>query len=279
MKMAINAARTRLQQLNDNDQTLKVFMAPEFYFRGAGGAYTPDVVSDIVEEMKKDAGDIHGTGHPLFEHWLFIFGTAVCAFEVEGDKAEIHNVALIQKEDDVYTVAKELIAQDDYKKEKGQKVVTLSVKKKKKQLQAIPPQGSSTSGIKSKFDDERMGGCIFTVDGITFGLEVCLDHTTTGRTGQQGGRLAGQCESIQVLLVPSCGEVIGSAGMYCKPNGICFNVNGKHESQGKWNWKMSAEVRVRDKSAGAPKQDIPYTQEGIDGSLGFFGPFDLPPRG
>jgi hypothetical protein len=276
MKRAINKARDSLQNRGDNESTLKVFMAPEFYFRGAGGAYSSDVVFDIVEEMMKGDNDPYGTKHANFKDWLFIFGTAVCAFEHEtGLAAEIHNVALIQKEDDVFTVAKEFISGVDYQKNSQGKVeVTVSDNDgAKKKLPVTPPQGSSQC-IGSRFDDERMGGCIFTVDGITFGLEVCMDHAAShGQAGQ--GRLSNQCESIQVLLIPSWGMSIGT-GMYCKPNGIVFNVDGRQITGGP---QPSAEVRVRDMTPDAPKPETPYTPLDIDGSISFFGPFALPPKG
>jgi hypothetical protein len=157
-------------------------------------------------------------------------------------------------------------------------VVNISVGKKsskKRQLKAIEPQGSSKSVIKSRFNDERMGGCIFTVDGITFGLEVCVDHAQR--------RLANQCGSIQVLLIPAYGQQIyaGDAsdnlqGMYCKPKGIVFNVDGQSDTIK--DAAATAEVQIRDGTA-AKQAIADIRPSGIDGSLAFFGPFQLPPKG
>ena len=40
------------QGIADDNRTLKIFMAPEFYFRGKNGAYTPDIVSAIIPHMR-----------------------------------------------------------------------------------------------------------------------------------------------------------------------------------------------------------------------------------
>lgn len=69
------------------------------------------------------------------------------------------------------------------------------------------------------------GGSIFTMDGITFGLEVCLDHleeklvnyfATTAKPGDP---------QIQVQLIPSCGMSIKPPSRKCVPDGIIFNVD------------------------------------------------------
>jgi len=62
----------------------------------------------------------------------------------------------------------------------------------------------------SRFSDERMGGAIFEMDGIRFGLEICLDHAQN--------RLAG-ASNIQIQLVPSAGMqwqqyAVGPGGLY-----------------------------------------------------------------
>src|SRR5262249_13030788 len=81
---------------------------------------------------------------------------------------------------------------------------------------------TSASNVSTKFTDERMGGCIFTVDGVTVGLEVCLDHAAT-TSSNTSGRL-NHAANIQVQLIPSAGMTIGS--LRAVPGGIVFNVDG-----------------------------------------------------
>lgn len=66
-----------------NDDTLKIFLAPEFYFRGRNGAY-----EFIDEEKEDDRGGCSDICHILkglesmvaqkrFDNWLFLFGTVI----------------------------------------------------------------------------------------------------------------------------------------------------------------------------------------------------------
>ena len=63
---------------------------------------------------------------------------------------------------------------------------------------------------------------VFTIDGITFGLEVCLDHAAT-TSSTTGGRLD-NASNIQVQLIPSAGMTIGK--LQTVRDGIVFNVDG-----------------------------------------------------
>jgi hypothetical protein len=76
MTKAIEAA---LPGADADERVLKVFMAPEFYWRGAYGGYVQDSLSDIVPKMRKttDAFD--------YADWLFVFGTAIGYTEHYGD--------------------------------------------------------------------------------------------------------------------------------------------------------------------------------------------------
>ena len=293
---------------DDNDETLKIFMAPEFYFRGVNGAYSYDLVSRIIPTMQK-----LGTNNTKFKHWLFIFGTAVAASEDEitycqvcghnpntvkyirdpASKvdvrgihkktkgvcsknavhplisgtygAEVQNVALIQKASDTHLVVKEYVSGIDYQ---GDKVnVTQGTRKhpKFKTLETIAPAGSNASRIISKFKDERMGGGIFTMDGITFGMEICLDHI---QSLGPGGRLEKYASSIQVLLIPSYGMEIGT-NRYCINHGIIFNVDGRDTG--------SSEVVIRNYMGPALVSSCtPAPKTG--GEVENWGPFEIPRR-
>ena len=272
MMNAIRAAQTAVLASGlDNDETLKIFMAPEFYFRGAKGAYSYDLVSEIIPTMKR-----LGTDSAAFQHWLFVFGTAIGAhednvtyctvcnppFTVKFDRdptsrvdskgvhkktkgvcsndpshalaegafgAEVQNVALIQKGADTHMVVKEYVSGIDYLG--GRVTVTQGTKKNPtaKTMEAVAASGSNESRIVSKFQDERMGGGIFTFDGITFGMEICLDHIASTTPGS--GRLEAYSNSIQILLIPSFGMEI--TGKHCTNGGIIFNVDGRSSGTSK----------------------------------------------
>ena len=71
MTDAIKEAYIHADVKKDDPSVLKVFMAPEFYFRGAAGAYPLDKISDIPETMRKE------TDQFIYADWLFVFGTAI----------------------------------------------------------------------------------------------------------------------------------------------------------------------------------------------------------
>jgi len=282
----------------DNNETLKIFMAPEFYFRGAHGAYSHDLVSQIIPMM-----EALGTSSSLYQHWLFVFGTAIAAsedevtfcqtcganpntvrFDLTGKKttgvcknnpahvivtgnygAEVQNVALIQKGADTHMVVKEYISGIDYI---GNQVDVVQGTKKNpllNTLNAIAPQGSNRSRIASKFQDERMGGGVFTMDGITFGMEICLDHIQS--TGADG-RLANYANSIQILLIPSYGMSITHHP--CVPGGIIFNVDGRGSGTSEVVVKGHMMPPIVSTATGAAK---------TAGEIEKWGPFAIPRRG
>jgi len=53
------------------EPVLKIFMAPEFYFRGSEGGYPVENVSQIMETMREE------TQYKAYKDWLFVFGTAI----------------------------------------------------------------------------------------------------------------------------------------------------------------------------------------------------------
>jgi hypothetical protein len=61
-------------------KTLKIFVAPEFYFRGRLGAYPYETVSMVLDELRKETKD------PKYAHWLFVFGSAIGSMELAKRK-------------------------------------------------------------------------------------------------------------------------------------------------------------------------------------------------
>jgi hypothetical protein len=68
MKNAIAKAKSKA---STDPDVLKVFMAPEFYFRGTEGAYPIEQLDTIMSEMRGF------TSHADYKDWLFVFGTAI----------------------------------------------------------------------------------------------------------------------------------------------------------------------------------------------------------
>jgi hypothetical protein len=69
VKAAIQTAE--LNEADKKPEELKIFMGPEFYFRGKDGAYKTEdlhLIMDFLREETKDA---------KYKDWLFVFGTAI----------------------------------------------------------------------------------------------------------------------------------------------------------------------------------------------------------
>lgn len=254
MKNAISVAAKNMK-VSKSDTVLKIFMAPEFYFRNTEGAYPVEKISDIMSIMKKE------TSKPQYAHWLFVLGTAI-GYLKHDDKAqtEVFNIALVQKGGSAppkggglrdVLVYKEYVSHIDFlrsshsywnKADGSNRTITIHGQTNRavrptegsrdllSTVQNVPNKNKVSEVNKSGIG----GGSIFTIDGITFGLEVCLDHAKQRLKlyqPQPGENL------IQVQLIPSAGMVIyhgqpdGRGGNYansvaCIPNGLIFNVDG-----------------------------------------------------
>lgn len=90
-KLAIEAA---YQEADINTDTLKIFIAPEFLYRGAAGAYALDLLNGWTEDTAGPAmipppydkkwpglfGELQElVNDPKFQDWIFVFGSAVGA--------------------------------------------------------------------------------------------------------------------------------------------------------------------------------------------------------
>lgn len=70
------------------------------------------------------------------------------------------------------------------------------------------------------------GGSVITVDGITFGVEVCLDHAKNKLSKFYNGKAASGDPKVQVQLIPSWGMSIGGGDICTVDRGLIFNVDG-----------------------------------------------------
>ena len=261
--------------LHPPDRTLRIFMAPEFYFRGRSGAYSAKVAFEVLGRLRAE------TNKAKYKNWLFVMGTVIMATFIEqtmcptcgqflkrdwttktnnftttvdpvtgrstqkcstcnvfGKRvkvgAMIDNLALVQKGGETgsansYLVEKEYVSRVDFRRvvmdssagpvlpewDKNPQIRTINVMGQN--AQALPPEGSrdiSERPVDSKFLDERMGGAVFNIDGVRFGLEVCLDHAFNRLNGS---------EQVSIQLVPSCG--MSFKAWKCVPGGVYFGVD------------------------------------------------------
>ncbi len=76
-------------------------------------------------------------------------------------------------------------------------------------------------------ESDMSGDPVFTIDGCTIGLEVCLDHLTKRLEEFYASPVAAGKPKPQIHLIPSWGMSIGRGPVVCKTNGIAFNVDGQ----------------------------------------------------
>ncbi len=279
---AIAAARTTHQSYvlanniaaDEDQKTLKIFMAPEFFFRGPYGAYR-DIgwVSKILAMMRAETGKIQ------YSNWLFVHGSALFSTDkmVNGkaDGVLLENFALVQKggpktnELQEFVVAKEFPSHIDFSHPTVSDRQWYTSKKPEARIAgddkfARTPEGGRKDS-RNPLDNNRpaselVGGCIFTMDGITFGLEVCRDHYLR--------RLASSKERHRALiqLVPSAGMQIVAESAACAPGGIIFNVDGVTPHTDIW---------VCSNTIPQPTEAVPATGSG-GGDIVMYTPADIP---
>jgi|GEM_PF-1954923 len=284
LSTAIAAARTTYQGYllahnipgDEDRKTLKIFMAPEFFFRGPYGAYR-DIgwVAKILSMMRAE------TGTAQYADWLFVHGSALFSTEkmVKG-KSEgmlLENYALVQKggpktnELQDFFIAKEFPSHVDFQHPTVDDWGWYKSKKPEARIagaddRALTPEGGRKDPVNNPLGDrnkplsELVGGCIFTMDSITFGLEVCRDHYLR--------RLASSRERGRALiqLVPSAGMSIEAESVACAPAGIIFNVDGV---------TPHVEIEVNSNAVPAPAQAMPAAASG-GGDIVMYTPVDIP---
>ncbi|WAS91221.1 choice-of-anchor D domain-containing protein [Nannocystis punicea] len=88
MKEAMRAAVADTTNVDASATVLKVFMAPEFYFRGQGGGYPNEIVEEIAAQMLAEASQAQ------YDDWVFVYGTAIGYFKHGDMVKERHNLRI-----------------------------------------------------------------------------------------------------------------------------------------------------------------------------------------
>ncbi|MEO7494804.1 MAG: hypothetical protein ABIT83_27100 [Massilia sp.] len=247
-----------------NATTLKVFMAPEFLFRGAGGAYLHDLIDGWDAHAPAEfnlpapySGKWSGlfgglralVAKPAYEDWVFVFGTALSASfptkkAVNGkyvlDAAapgEIYNSALVQRggaghANDNYVSRKHYISGIDFIHWNG----AVNQHAPGSVLPADP-----AALIPADVMGVAEGGAVFRIPGVNdgngklidFGIEICLDHARSGGNwANHFGRIRTADQYVKIQLVPSGGMSLVPESIRLQPAGAAtphsyaFNCDG-----------------------------------------------------
>lgn len=230
-----------LPQISQSNKCLKVFMMPEFYFRGKTGAYTPEDTQAVIEKLR---GLVQGN---KWNHWLFVFGTILEVFKplttetspdgkADGKWKAVYNVALVQKgnagEEKSCVVVKDIMSGIDFTKKNETQIQ--SNKRFHITKTSTPDhlwhedvdhmESDAQAEGKEKQTSNYSGLGIFSMEGITFGLEICLDHAE--RRLRESPPKAGE-NWIQIQLIPSAGMSPEVDAVVACEKGFVFNCDGE----------------------------------------------------
>lgn len=199
--------------------TLKVFMAPEFFFRGPQGAYHASPIlegslrlGELLEELFEQE---------RWEHWLFVPGTIVAA-EPTGSRKDheilYFNVAPIYKGNSKtkFLHFKETVATIDFLEMNSTKDDDIVPKPTQRTYSELPPwmdRHLNRAGY------QYVRNSTFTVSGLTIGIEICADHGGSTLAGQHSGM-------VHLHLIVSGGMSIAKGPVITPPGGPIFLVDG-----------------------------------------------------
>lgn len=237
MLRAMETARDALPQSPPvpPGDTLNVFMAPEFFFRGVSGAYQMDDVQLAIAMLQRMAAD------DQWLDWVFIFGTILGTssptlktppYDIDPlAKKEIYNFALVQQggvaaqgDTGARVVMKELMSGVDF--------IAAAANPGGLLLGEVNHLAPSTTGGPGREQQvlNYDGAGVFSLAGITWGLEVCLDHLGTVRRLQKSPQLPGE-NLIQLQVVPSCGMGVEAPSVVTQFGGYVFNCDGSRNAR------------------------------------------------
>lgn len=247
-------------------KTLKLLMLPEFYFRGSKGAYSIDIVAQLISGLQ------HLVRGADWTDWLVVFGTIVgissptrytptgfldklfkqilgqdlTPIDPNADQ-EVYNFALAQKggwapSSNVMTPAqmnealegKTFITMKEYKSNIDFIQVTQTTGRAGyvwERVFHLDRIGGRSKDSVVPGREERLvgydGASLFELDGIQFGLEICLDHAQ--QRLKNSPRPSGR-SPVQIQLVPSCGLELKANAMVAMTGGYGFNVDGWYKT-------------------------------------------------
>lgn len=233
MQQAIErAANAPNVKLNNQQSTLKLFMSPEFFFRGYTGAY-PDM--ELIHRARTALEDV--VSDSKFANWLFVFGSVLAAADLGNGSKEVYNIVYVIPGGgggETRVVMKELKSGIDFLKSQQYlnpqgKYINLPmsfpdkvVHEKAQHLPAARPSGQGLERQKGAHGADSGGG-IFDYENVTFGVEICLDHAAARL--KQSPPSPGDWK-VQVQLIPSAGMRIKPESVVATRSGFAFNVDG-----------------------------------------------------
>lgn len=222
--------------------TLKIFMMPEFAFRGITGAYDMGGLGDKKQADYQDRYEVGSVQYAIarlkalvddkrWADWIFMFGTVLGGSQSADAKTDIYNFSLVQRggdnppQSDSHIVMKELFSTSDFIARAdiaaAPELVPAGVLLK--ETVRYMDAGAAGAGRENQLQNFDGGG-IFDGGGVRLGTEICLDHLR--QRVSKSPQLPGDVQ-VQVQLVPSCGASLDTTALLIDASGYVFCCDGK----------------------------------------------------
>ncbi len=216
----------------DNDsRCLKIFVAPEFYFRGTQGAYQMEDVQAVIKQLRSAATGVQ------WRDWVFVFGSILGHSRGIGSEVEVYNIVLTEQGN-----AGEAGSRVTMKEHKSGIDFVHDVAKWQQSgpnwfwIEYLLTSGfehshvrhlDATAGSTGAGQEQRWqnygGECMLEMHGLSVGVEVCLDHAM--RRLRKSPPATGDLQ-VQLQIVPSCGMDISIPSVVAMDGGLVFNCDG-----------------------------------------------------
>lgn len=182
MKEAVEAA---YRKATNESNTLKLFVAPEFFFRGPDGSY--DLASILpydngtyspIDSIARGLEDI--VADERFVDWMFVFGTVIASDVKEDGKVEFFNFSPVYKGYDPKITGKSVGMQFIVPKTSVSSIDFLTSDRRpdpnSPQLYDNPKLISILDALEEEYGYTPVKNNMLSMNGILMGIEICLDH-------------------------------------------------------------------------------------------------------
>lgn len=185
MKEAVEAAYRRA---TNDSTTLKLFVAPEFFFRGPQGSYD---LSSMLPYKNGTYAPIDGIARGLegivaderFVDWMFVFGTVIASDIAEDGKVEFFNFSPVYKGYDPKLTGKSIGMQFIVPKKYVSAIDFLTSDRSPPPMEDPsnpqlydPKLMQILDALEEDYGYTPVKNNMLNMNGILMGIEICLDH-------------------------------------------------------------------------------------------------------
>ncbi len=262
LRVMQEAVETALGAADPDPKVLKVFIAPEFFFRGPSGAYdATSLISDDDSSLADEAsfneisavvkGLESMVSAPDFGDWVFVFGTIIAAA-----RDSVGDDGIAGTKDDSYLffnfapilqggvggkrmlAPKEYVSKIDFLRPTVGKL-PWAFDVTDEDLRGTHHYDYDLWFLLSDYLEEVRGYSLvrrnfFEVEGVRMTLEICLDHAAGEAASnflQKGGGIIDGIEPPQISLISSAGMKIMTKNLIIPPGGAVYHQDGLYDKQ------------------------------------------------